>query len=159
MQTNDFGFNFDHSYARLPASLFSVVQPEPVPHPQVVILNDRLAESLGLNPEALRSGAGAVLLSGNELPEWSLPLAQAYAGHQFGYFTMLGDGRAVLLGEQITPSGQRFDVQLKGTGRTPYSRGGDGKPPSAPCSGSTSSARPCTPWASHNQEPSGGHNW
>ncbi|MGI6158518.1 MAG: protein adenylyltransferase SelO [Limnochordia bacterium] len=127
MQTNDFGFNFDHSYARLPASLFSVVQPEPVPHPQVVILNDRLAESLGLNPEALRSGAGAALLSGNELPEWSLPLAQAYAGHQFGYFTMLGDGRAVLLGEQITPSGQRFDVQLKGTGRTPYSRGGDGR--------------------------------
>lgn len=127
MQTNEFGFNFDHSYARLPESLFSQVKPAPVPRPQIVLLNRPLAQSLGLNADALESAAGAAVLAGNTVPEWSLPLAQAYAGHQFGHFTMLGDGRALLLGEQITPCGERFDLQLKGTGPTPYSRGGDGR--------------------------------
>src|SRR5690606_38567293 len=75
----------------------------------------------------LQSEEGLAVLAGNEPPEGSSPLAQAYAGHQFGNFTMLGDGRALLLGEQLTPNGERFDIQLKGAGRTPYSRGGDGR--------------------------------
>jgi len=91
------------------------------------MLNRNLAESLGLDPDALDSEAGAEIFSGNRLPAGAAPLAQAYAGHQFGGFTVLGDGRAVLLGEQITPGGERFDIQLKGSGRTPFSRGGDGR--------------------------------
>ena len=86
-----------------------------------------LATSLGLNVQALQSEDGVAVLAGNKIPEGALPLAQAYAGHQFGHFTMLGDGRALLLGEQITPLGERVDIQLKGSGRTPYSRGGDGR--------------------------------
>jgi uncharacterized protein YdiU (UPF0061 family) len=82
---------------------------------------------LGLNPEALKGDEGAAVFAGNRLPEGAEPLAQAYAGHQFGYFTMLGDGRAVLLGEQVTPTGERFDIQFKGSGRTPFSRQGDGR--------------------------------
>lgn len=123
----DFGLNFDHSYARLPKVLFSMVKPEQVPSPEIVLFNDELAEFLGLNSHELNSQAGAEALTGVSLPIESKPLAQAYAGHQFGHFTMLGDGRAVLLGEQITPTGKRYDLQLKGSGRTPYSRGGDGK--------------------------------
>ncbi|CAH0119741.1 Protein adenylyltransferase SelO [Paenibacillus sp. CECT 9249] len=121
------GWNFDNSYARLPELFFSKVDPTPVHLPRLVVLNDRLAASLGLNPEALRSGDGAAMLAGNRIPAGAEPLAQAYAGHQFGHFTMLGDGRALLLGEQITPAGERFDIQLKGSGRTPYSRRGDGR--------------------------------
>ena len=124
---SDFGFNFDNSYARLPGILFSFQEPASIPAPQAVVINDELAEFLGLSPQALRSEAGTAVLAGNENPPGGLPLAQAYAGHQFGHFTMLGDGRAILIGEQITPSGQRYDLQLKGSGRTPYSRGGDGK--------------------------------
>ena len=86
-----------------------------------------MATSLGLNVQALQSDDGVAVLAGNQIPEGALPLAQAYAGHQFGHFTMLGDGRALLLGEQITPLGERVDIQLKGSGRTPYSRGGDGR--------------------------------
>lgn len=124
---SDFGFNLDNSYARLPEILFSFQNPTPVPAPEAVLINAKLAESLGLSPQALRSKAGTAILAGNENPPGALPLAQAYAGHQFGHFTMLGDGRAILIGEQITPAGERFDLQLKGSGRTPYSRGGDGK--------------------------------
>ena len=80
-----------------------------------------------MNVQALQSNDGVAVLAGNQIPEGALPLAQAYAGHQFGHFTMLGDGRALLLGEQITPQGERVDIQLKGSGRTPYSRGGDGR--------------------------------
>ncbi|USK68604.1 protein adenylyltransferase SelO [Peribacillus asahii] len=121
------GWNLDNSYARLPKSLFSSLNLNPVRSPNVVILNDSLATSLGLNVEELQSENGVAVLAGNDSPEGALPLAQAYAGHQFGNFTMLGDGRAVLLGEQITPQGERVDIQLKGSGRTPYSRGGDGR--------------------------------
>ena len=121
------GWNFDNSYARLPKSFFTGQNPTPVSSPKLVILNEPLATSLGLTIEELQNEKGAALFSGNQIPEGALPLAQAYAGHQFGYFTMLGDGRAVLLGEQMTPSGERFDIQLKGSGRTPYSRGGDGR--------------------------------
>ncbi|MGI6150435.1 MAG: protein adenylyltransferase SelO [Christensenellales bacterium] len=121
------GWNLEHSYADLPELFFSLQGPEPVRLPELVILNALLAESLGLKVSELQSKEGVEILAGNRLPEGSVPLAQAYAGHQFGYFTMLGDGRALLLGEQITPSGERFDIQLKGSGRTPYSRRGDGR--------------------------------
>ncbi|USK58264.1 protein adenylyltransferase SelO [Peribacillus asahii] len=121
------GWNLDNSYARLPKSLFSSLNLNPVRSPNLVILNDSLATSLGLNLEELQSENGIAVLAGNDSPEGASPLAQAYAGHQFGNFTMLGDGRAVLLGEQITPQGERVDIQLKGSGRTPYSRGGDGR--------------------------------
>ncbi|RID85290.1 YdiU family protein [Peribacillus asahii] len=121
------GWNLDNSYARLPKSLFSSLNLNLVRSPNLVILNDSLAKSLGLNVEELQSENGVAVLAGNDSPEGAFPLAQAYAGHQFGHFTMLGDGRAVLLGEQITPQGERVDIQLKGSGRTPYSRGGDGR--------------------------------
>ncbi len=121
------GWNFDNSYARLPKKLFSTIDPSPVQSPELVILNESLAKSLGLDPEVLQSEEGVSVFAGNNTPEGSQPIAQAYAGHQFGHFTMLGDGRAMLVGEQITPDGERFDIQLKGSGRTPYSRGGDGR--------------------------------
>ncbi len=121
------GWNLDNSYARLPESLFTKQNPTAVRSPKLIILNDQLAAALGLNVQVLQSKEGVAVLAGNQIPEGALPLAQAYAGHQFGNFTMLGDGRAVLLGEQITPLGARFDIQLKGSGRTPYSRRGDGR--------------------------------
>ena len=121
------GWNLDSSYARLPKLFFTILSPIAVRSPELIILNYPLATSLGLNVAALQSKDGVVELAGNRIPEGALPLAQAYAGHQFGHFTMLGDGRALLLGEQITPQGKRFDIQLKGSGRTPYSRGGDGR--------------------------------
>lgn len=120
-------WNLDNSYSRLPESFFTRLNPTPVRSPKLIILNHPLATSLGLNVQALQSEDGVAVLAGNKIPEGSLPLAQAYAGHQFGYFTMLGDGRALLLGEQITPSGEQFDIQLKGSGPTPYSRRGDGR--------------------------------
>ncbi|MGI6685321.1 MAG: protein adenylyltransferase SelO [Bacillota bacterium] len=123
----DAGWNFDNSYARLPELFFSQLNPTPVPAPRLVILNTSLAADLGLNQEMLKKDDSIAMFAGNYIPEGAFPLAQAYAGHQFGYFTMLGDGRAILLGEQITPQGERFDIQLKGSGRTPYSRGGDGR--------------------------------
>lgn len=121
------GWNFDNSYAELPKLFFSKANPTPVASPRVVALNYSLARALGLNPQFLQSNEGTRVLAGNSIPEGAFPIAQAYAGHQFGHFTMLGDGRAVLLGEQITPVGDRFDIQFKGPGKTPYSRGGDGR--------------------------------
>jgi len=121
------GWNLDNSYARLPKLFFSSLNPTPVRSPKLIIFNYPLAASLGLNVHALQSEDGVAVLTGNRIPEGALPLAQAYAGHQFGHFTMLGDGRALLLGEQITPQGKRVDIQLKGSGKTPYSRGGDGR--------------------------------
>lgn len=125
--TLNFGWNFDNSYARLPESFYSRVDPTHVRSPKIKIWNDSLAASLGLNASSLQTEEAAEILGGNRVPEGALPLAQAYAGHQFGHFTMLGDGRAILLGEQITPAGQRFDIQLKGSGETPFSRRGDGR--------------------------------
>ena len=95
--------------------------------PRLVAFNGALAAELGFDAASLDSPAGAAIFSGNVSPEGARPIAQAYAGHQFGHFTGLGDGRAILLGEQIAPSGDRRDIQLKGSGRTPYSRGGDGR--------------------------------
>src|SRR5690554_3406406 len=121
------GWNFDNSYIRLPEAFYKRVNPTPVRSPRLVILNNSLAKSLGLKAEALEKENGVATMAGNRIPEGAVPIAQAYAGHQFGHFTMLGDGRAILLGEQITPCGNRFDIQLKGAGRTPYSRRGDGR--------------------------------
>ena len=121
------GWRLEHSYAQLPQLFFSEVRPTPVANPRLVVFNRQLADELGLDSAVLDSPAGAALFAGNTLPEGARPIAQAYAGHQFGHFTRLGDGRAVLLGEQITPSGHRRDIQLKGSGPTPYSRGGDGR--------------------------------
>ena len=123
----DAGWNFDNSYARLPATFYARLNPVPVRKPELVLFNAALAQFLGLNPNALGGDEGAAIFSGNRLPEGAEPLAQAYAGHQFGYFTMLGDGRAILLGEQVTPKGERFDIQYKGSGKTPFSRQGDGR--------------------------------
>jgi uncharacterized protein YdiU (UPF0061 family) len=119
------GWNLDHSYARLPAMLHEHLEPTPVREPRMVVFNHALAQSLGLDAAALAEQAA--IFAGNELPEGAAPLAQAYAGHQYGHFTGLGDGRAILLGEQITPAGERYDVQLKGSGPTPFSRRGDGR--------------------------------
>ena len=113
-------WNFNNSYTKLPKIFYTHQPPTTVRAPKLIILNHSLASSLGV-PLDLN------VFAGNEIPKGAEPLAQAYAGHQFGYFTMLGDGRAILLGEQITDSGERFDIQLKGSGRTPYSRGGDGR--------------------------------
>jgi uncharacterized protein YdiU (UPF0061 family) len=121
------GWNFDNSYTRLPKSFFTRLNPTPVRSPGLAALNIPLAAALGLNVQALKSESGVAVFAGNIIPEGAQPLAQAYAGHQFGHFNMLGDGRAILLGEQLTPANQRFDIQLKGPGATPYSRRGDGR--------------------------------
>ena len=120
-------WNLKNSYAELPDFFYSKINLSKVSSPKLVVLNNDLAEYLGLDINELKSDEGISYLSGNSLPKGSIPIAQAYAGHQFGYFTMLGDGRAMLLGEQITPEGKIYDIQLKGSGKTPYSRGGDGR--------------------------------
>lgn len=121
-------FQFDNSYARLPKGFFARVAPTPAPAPQLLALNEALARELGLDAGRLASDEGVAVLAGNALPEGAEPIAQAYAGHQFGGFVpQLGDGRAVLLGEVRAPGGARFDIQLKGAGQTPFSRRGDGR--------------------------------
>jgi uncharacterized protein YdiU (UPF0061 family) len=122
------GWNFDHSYTKLPPPFYANQNAAQVREPQLVVLNHGLCERLGLAAKELEAANQAVaIFSGNELPPGAEPLAQAYAGHQFGHFTMLGDGRALLLGEQIAPDGRRFDIQLKGSGPTTFSRRGDGR--------------------------------
>ncbi len=121
------GWNFDNTYARLPESFYARLNPVPVRDPNMVLFNRALAESLGLNAQFLEGDEGLAEFSGNRIPENAEPIAMAYAGHQFGSFTMLGDGRVLLLGEHVTPDGQRFDIQLKGSGQTPFSRRGDGR--------------------------------
>jgi uncharacterized protein YdiU (UPF0061 family) len=121
------GFNFDNSYSRLSETFFTRQEPVPVPAPRMAVFNRPLSDALGLNTEALAGSDGVAIFSGNRIPAGADPIAQAYAGHQFGHFTMLGDGRAILLGEHITPGGARFDIQLKGAGRTIFSRRGDGR--------------------------------
>jgi len=119
---------FDNSYARLPERFFARISPSPVAAPRLVRLNVPLAIDLGLDPAWLASDDGVQSLGGNRVPEGAEPIAQAYAGHQFGSFVpQLGDGRAILLGEVIDRQGTRRDIQLKGPGRTPFSRGGDGR--------------------------------
>jgi serine/tyrosine/threonine adenylyltransferase len=121
-------FGFDNTYARLPERFYARVNPAPVAAPRLVKVNAELARNLGLDPDALASPQGVEILAGNRVAEGSEPLAEAYAGHQFGHFVpQLGDGRANLLGEVIARDGQRYDIQLKGSGPTPFSRRGDGR--------------------------------
>jgi serine/tyrosine/threonine adenylyltransferase len=121
------GWRWEGSYAGLPEALFARVVPEPVARPGWVFWNRGLAAAMGLEEGWFEDGTGLGVLAGNVVPEGCDVLAQAYAGHQFGHFTMLGDGRAVLLGEHRRPDGRVVDVALKGAGRTPYSRSGDGR--------------------------------
>ena len=119
---------FDNTYAQLPERFFARQQPARVPEPTLVRLNLGLAAQLSLDTDWLKSADGVAMLAGNAMPEGAEPIAQAYAGHQFGGFvSQLGDGRAILLGEVVDTDGARRDLQLKGSGRTPFSRGGDGK--------------------------------
>lgn len=119
-------FIFDNSYRKLSASFYSDVLPEIPINPKLLVWNQKLADQLEIGLTLEHEEQICALFSGSEIPEGCKPLSMAYAGHQFGNFTMLGDGRAVLLGERITSKKNRFDVQLKGSGRTPFSRGGDG---------------------------------
>ena len=119
---------FDNSYALLGERFFTKMKPTEVRSPSLIALNEPLARRLGLDPEELSSTDGIAALAGNAIPEGADPLAQVYAGHQFGGWSpRLGDGRALLLGEVVAPDGERFDIQLKGSGPTPYSRMGDGR--------------------------------
>lgn len=120
-------FNFDNTYTSLPTELFSVCKPTPVNKPQLVVFNQQLADELGIDLKSESDEELAAIFSGKIFFENAANIAQAYSGHQFGHFTRLGDGRAVLLGEQLTPDGKRFDLQFKGSGTTPYSRNGDGR--------------------------------
>jgi len=114
---------FDNSYVRLPAAMFTEMGPAPVANPQLIVQNAALAAEMGVTLED-----DVAVFAGNTVPDGAAPLAQLYAGHQFGNWNpQLGDGRAVLLGEVVNAAGDRFDIQLKGAGRTPYSRGGDGR--------------------------------
>ena len=122
----DTGWRFDNTYSRLPDDLWAEAAPAKAREPRLTVLNQRLAADLGLDFDSMSPEAVAALFAGQALPPGSRPIAQAYAGHQFGGFTMLGDGRALLLGEQRTPAGRLVDVQFKGSGRTQFSRGGDG---------------------------------
>lgn len=121
------GWSWDHTYVQLPTLMFQRTLPVPVREPATVIFNRSLALELGLDPAGLENQDWAEIFAGNRIPAGADPLAQAYAGHQFGHFTSLGDGRAILLGEHVSPDGRRYDIQLKGSGRTPFSRGGDGR--------------------------------
>lgn len=121
-------FRFDNSYARLPDAFFAPIEPTPVSAPVMIRLNRELAAELGIDDAALDSPEGLAILSGNQLADGSEPLAMAYSGHQFGGFSpQLGDGRAILLGEVVRHDGVRHDIQLKGSGPTPFSRRGDGR--------------------------------
>lgn len=119
------GWRLENTYAQLPKIFFRSAAPVPVKEPRLILLNRPLADELGLKAELLEDQSA--IFTGNTLPDGAQPVAQAYAGHQYGHFTALGDGRAILLGEQITPNGSRLDIQLKGSGQTPFSRSGDGR--------------------------------
>ena len=121
------GWHFDNTYSKLSETFKEEIKPIPVKNPELVILNEQLAKELDLDFSNISKQDLSMLFSGNNLPEGSHSIAQAYAGHQFGHFTMLGDGRAVLIGEHLSNKNQRFDIQFKGSGRTSFSRRGDGR--------------------------------
>ena len=121
------GWHFDNTYSRLPKVMSSQLNPIPVENPKLTIFNHGFSKELGLDFSSLNNNQIASIFSGNLLPKESKCIAQAYAGHQFGYFTMLGDGRAILIGEHLSKNNKRFDIQFKGSGKTPYSRNGDGR--------------------------------
>ncbi|MDA8738071.1 YdiU family protein, partial [Candidatus Pelagibacter bacterium] len=121
------GWHFDNTYSKLSNTFKEDIKPTPVHDPELVILNEQLAADLNLDFSKIKDKDLSSIFSGNSLPDGSNTIAQAYAGHQFGHFTMLGDGRAVLLGEHLCNKNIRFDIQFKGSGRTSFSRGGDGR--------------------------------
>ena len=121
------GWNLENTYLTLPGRFYSLVESNPISEPRSIVFNVPLAKELGLDVESLQTKSGIEILSGNGFPQGSVPISQAYSGHQFGHFTTLGDGRALLIGEQRTPKNLLFDIQLKGSGPTPYSRRGDGR--------------------------------
>ncbi|MDB2474387.1 YdiU family protein, partial [bacterium] len=121
------GWHFDNTYSKLSNTFKEDIKPTPVHDPQLIVLNDQLAKELNLDFSKTTKKNLSLIFSGNILPEGSNTIAQAYAGHQFGHFTMLGDGRALLLGEHLVNKKNRFDIQFKGSGRTSFSRTGDGR--------------------------------
>ena len=121
------GWRFDNTYSKLPDTMMSRLAPIPVKKPELLILNQPLSKKLGLDFSTTKEENLALIFAGNLLPEGSETIAQAYAGHQFGHFTMLGDGRAIVIGEHLSKSNERFDIQFKGSGKTPFSRRGDGR--------------------------------
>lgn len=127
------GWHWQNTYVCLPEPLFSPENPTPVKNPKAVLVNHQLAAALGLQMYIDNIDTVSLQLGGNEIPEGAFPIAQAYMGHQFGYLNMLGDGRAILLGEHVTSAGERFDIHLKGSGPTRYSRRGDGRATLSAC--------------------------
>ena len=121
------GWHFDNTYSKLSSTFKEDIKPTPVHDPELVVLNEKLAKDLKLDFSKINKKELAKLFSGNSLPEGSNSIAQAYAGHQFGHFSMLGDGRAVLIGEHLVNKNNKFDIQFKGSGRTSFSRNGDGR--------------------------------
>ena len=121
------GWQFDNTYSKLPKNLLSKLNPTPVKSPEIVLFNHSLSKEIGLDFSEIDNEKLALTFSGNQLPDGSETIAQAYAGHQFGHFTLLGDGRALVIGEHIDKSKKRYDIQFKGSGKTPYSRSGDGR--------------------------------
>ncbi len=124
---NKINWNFNNTYFSLSSSFKENINPVPVKNPELVLINKTLASELNLNFSKVTEKELSEVFSGNSLPNGSNPIAQAYAGHQFGHFTMLGDGRAILMGEHISKNNERFDIQFKGSGQTPFSRNGDGR--------------------------------
>jgi len=128
MSYNDkIGWRFDNTYSKLPGSMLTRLPPTPVKAPELVVLNHSLSKELGLDFSSVSDKNLASIFSGNLLPKGSDTIAQAYAGHQFGHFAILGDGRAIVIGEHLSKNNKRFDIQFKGSGKTPYSRNGDGR--------------------------------
>ena len=121
------GWNFDNTYANLSESMLSKLNPTPVKTPELILLNHNLSREIDLDFSKIDNRELALIFSGNQLPVGSESIAQAYAGHQFGYFAILGDGRALTIGEHLDRNKNRYDIQFKGSGRTPYSRNGDGR--------------------------------
>jgi len=126
-QIDKIGWCFDNTYARLSDTMLTKIKPIPVKKPEIVIINHNLSKDLGLDFSNITNNQVASIFSGNLLPQKSECIAQAYAGHQFGYFTILGDGRAIVIGEHLSKNKNRFDIQFKGSGKTPYSRNADGR--------------------------------
>ena len=127
MENNNIGWSFDNTYSKLPNDFLVKQKPIPVKSPKLIIINKNLSKNLDLDFTNIKEESLSQLFSGNLLPLGSNSIAQAYAGHQFGQFTMLGDGRAVLVGEHLSKNNIRFDIQFKGSGKTPFSRSGDGR--------------------------------
>ena len=124
---NKINWNFKNTYSNLSSSFKQNIDPIPVKNPELILLNKKLAISLNLDFSKINNKELSKIFSGNLLPKGSNSIAQAYAGHQFGHFTMLGDGRAVLIGEHTTKSNKKYDIQFKGSGKTAFSRNGDGR--------------------------------